>query len=170
MLKTSKWDYAFYLLAELGEKAPSEDSCQNSFDPESGLCLCEKNFFYEPGLRECRKRRRYLSEISTEHVQILLFILFSIAIVVEEGRCVSDSQCSPFGASYCREERPRICECLKYASYDEDAQMCIPTEGLGSYCEDSTECHLTNTVCSDEHICVCKENFTESGDTCIPGK
>ncbi|CAD7084267.1 unnamed protein product [Hermetia illucens] len=132
--------------AELGEKAPSEDSCQNSFDPESGLCLCEKNFFYEPGLRECRK-----------------------PIVVEEGRCVSDSQCSPFGASHCREERPRTCECLKYASYDEDAQMCIPTEGLGSYCEDSTECHLTNTVCSDEHICVCKENFTESGDTCIPG-
>lgn len=46
------------LSSELGEIAESTDECEYEFDESSKTCVCQKNYFYERDLRNCRKRKR----------------------------------------------------------------------------------------------------------------
>lgn len=46
----------WFPLAELGEIAESSDECEYEFDHLSKTCICQKNYFYERDLRNCRKR------------------------------------------------------------------------------------------------------------------
>ncbi|EDW81729.1 uncharacterized protein Dwil_GK10857 [Drosophila willistoni] len=130
--------------AELGEIAESTDECEYEFDDLSKTCICQKNYFYERDLRNCRKPIQY-------HLS-----------------CTSNSQCSPFGASYCHPEIPRRCTCEEYAIYDAIKQLCEYKEGLGAECESNDGCPVDHSVCSNR-LCVCRENYIEKDETCVPG-
>ncbi|ALC45929.1 CG7381 [Drosophila busckii] len=130
--------------AELGEIAESKDQCEHEFDKLTKICKCQKNYFYERDLRNCRKPIQY-------HLS-----------------CTSNSQCSPFGASFCHPQIPRRCTCEEYAQYNEITQMCEYKDGLGAECESNDGCIVDHSVCSNR-ICVCKDKFFEKDDLCIAG-
>lgn len=97
----------------------------------------------------------------------MIFILLSIAIQYHLS-CTSNSQCSPFGASYCHPEIPRRCTCEEYALYDAIKQLCEYKQGLGAECESNDGCPVDNSVCSNR-LCVCADNFFEKDDACVRG-
>ncbi|KAH8273172.1 hypothetical protein KR018_008539 [Drosophila ironensis] len=130
--------------AELGEIAESTDECEYEFDELTKTCNCQKNYFYERDLRNCRKPIQY-------HLS-----------------CTSNSQCSPFGASYCHPEIPRRCTCEEYALYDAIKQLCEYRQGLGAECESNDGCPVDHSVCSNRQ-CVCADSFFEKDETCVPG-
>ncbi|KAH8374701.1 hypothetical protein KR200_004192 [Drosophila serrata] len=130
--------------AELGEIAESTDECEYEFDELSKTCVCQKNYFYERDLRNCRKPIQY-------HLS-----------------CTSNSQCSPFGASYCHPEIPRRCTCEEYAIYDAIKQLCEYKQGLGAECESSDACPVDHSVCSNR-LCVCADHYFEKDETCVRG-
>ncbi|KAH8417616.1 hypothetical protein KR222_002816, partial [Zaprionus bogoriensis] len=130
--------------AELGEIAESSDECEYEFDDLSKTCVCQKNYFYERDLRNCRKPIQY-------HLS-----------------CTSNSQCSPFGAAYCHPQIPRRCTCEEYAQYNEISQLCEYKDGLGAECESNDGCIVDHSICSNR-FCVCRENYFEKDDACVPG-
>nr|NP_650242.1 uncharacterized protein Dmel_CG7381, isoform A [Drosophila melanogaster]AAF54878.3 uncharacterized protein Dmel_CG7381, isoform A [Drosophila melanogaster]AEW48263.1 FI17111p1 [Drosophila melanogaster] len=130
--------------AELGEIAESTDECEYEFDQLTKTCNCQKNYFYERDLRNCRKPIQY-------HLS-----------------CTSNSQCSPFGASYCHPEIPRRCTCEEYALYDAIKQLCEYKRGLGAECESNDGCPVDHSVCSNR-VCVCADNYFEKDDQCMRG-
>ncbi|XP_065723031.2 prion-like-(Q/N-rich) domain-bearing protein 25 isoform X2 [Drosophila suzukii] len=130
--------------AELGEIAESTDECEYEFDEVSKTCVCQKNYFYERDLRNCRKPIQY-------HLS-----------------CTSNSQCSPFGASYCHPEIPRRCTCEEYALYDAIKQLCEYKQGLGAECESNDACPVDHSVCSNR-LCVCADNYFEKDEMCLRG-
>ncbi|XP_061392061.1 uncharacterized protein LOC133327560 [Musca vetustissima] len=130
--------------AELGEIAESTDECEHEFDSLSKKCNCQKNFFFERNLRACRKPIQY-------HLS-----------------CTSNSQCSPFGAAYCRPDIPRRCTCEEYAAYDALLEMCVYKQGLGSECDSNDACPIEHTVCANRR-CVCKDGFMQKDNQCVPG-
>ncbi|XP_030370219.1 uncharacterized protein LOC115620881 [Scaptodrosophila lebanonensis] len=130
--------------AELGEIAESTDECEYEFEELSKKCICQKNYFYERDLRNCRKPIQY-------HLS-----------------CTSNSQCSPFGAAFCHPDIPRRCTCEEYAQYDTLTQLCEYKQGLGAECESNDGCPVANSVCSNR-LCVCKESFFEKEGACVAG-
>ncbi|KAH8383764.1 hypothetical protein KR009_010403 [Drosophila setifemur] len=130
--------------AELGEIAESTDECEYEFDDLTKSCNCQKNYFYERDLRNCRKPIQY-------HLS-----------------CTSNSQCSPFGASYCHPEIPRRCTCEEYALYDAIKQLCEYKQGLGAECESNDGCPVDHSVCSNR-LCVCADNYFEKDEACVRG-
>ncbi|SPP87949.1 blast:Prion-like-(Q/N-rich) domain-bearing protein 25 [Drosophila guanche] len=130
--------------AELGEIAESTDECEYEFDELSKSCVCQKNYFYEHDLRSCRKPIQY-------HLS-----------------CTSNSQCSPFGASFCHPDIPRRCTCEEYALYDAIKQLCEYKQGLGGECDSNDACPIDNSVCSNR-LCVCADNYFEKDETCVRG-
>ncbi|KAH8330333.1 hypothetical protein KR067_001278 [Drosophila pandora] len=128
----------------LGEIAESTDECEYEFDDLTKTCNCQKNYFYERDLRNCRKPIQY-------HLS-----------------CTSNSQCSPFGASYCHPEIPRRCTCEEYALYDAIKQLCEYKQGLGAECESNDGCPVDHSVCSNR-LCVCADNFFEKDEACVRG-
>ncbi|EDV93259.1 uncharacterized protein LOC6563417 [Drosophila grimshawi] len=130
--------------AELGEIAESSDECEYEFEQLSKTCICQKNYFYERDLRNCRKPIQY-------HLS-----------------CTSNSQCSPFGASYCRPQIPRRCTCEEYAQYNEISQLCEYKDGLGAECESNDGCLVDHSICSNR-FCVCRDNYFENNEECVAG-
>ncbi|XP_064552949.1 uncharacterized protein LOC135438536 [Drosophila montana] len=130
--------------AELGEIAESSDECEYEFDHLSKTCICQKNYFYERDLRNCRKPIQY-------HLS-----------------CTSNSQCSPYGASYCHPQIPRRCTCEEYAQYNEISQLCEYKDGLGAECESNDGCVVDHSICSNR-FCVCRDNYFEKNEACVPG-
>ncbi|XP_039490369.1 prion-like-(Q/N-rich) domain-bearing protein 25 [Drosophila santomea] len=130
--------------AELGEIAESTDECEYEFDEVTKTCNCQKNYFYERDLRNCRKPIQY-------HLS-----------------CTSNSQCSPFGASYCHPEIPRRCTCEEYALYDAIKQLCEYKQGLGAECESNDACPVDNSLCSNR-VCVCADSYFEKDEQCLRG-
>ncbi|XP_060648719.1 mucin-13 [Drosophila nasuta] len=130
--------------AELGEIAESSDECEYEFDQLSKTCICQKNYFYERDLRNCRKPIQY-------HLS-----------------CTSNSQCSPFGASYCHPTIPRRCTCEEYAQYNEITQLCEYKDGLGAECESNDGCLVDHSICSNR-FCVCQDNYFAKDEACVAG-
>ncbi|TDG49000.1 hypothetical protein AWZ03_004485 [Drosophila navojoa] len=130
--------------AELGEIAESSDECEYEYDKLSKTCICQKNYFYERDLRNCRKPIQY-------HLS-----------------CTSNSQCSPFGASYCHPQIPRRCTCEEYAQYNEISQLCEYKDGLGAECESNDGCLVDHSICSNR-FCVCRDNYFEKDEMCVAG-
>ncbi|XP_034486183.1 prion-like-(Q/N-rich) domain-bearing protein 25 [Drosophila innubila] len=130
--------------AELGEIAESSDECEYEFDQLSKTCICQKNYFYERDLRNCRKPIQY-------HLS-----------------CTSNSQCSPFGASYCHSQIPRRCTCEEYAQYNEISQLCEYKDGLGAECESNDGCLVDHSICSNR-FCVCQDHYFEKDEACVAG-
>lgn len=83
--------------------------------------------------------------------------------------CTSNSQCSPFGASYCHPQIPRRCTCEEYAQYNEISQLCEYKDGLGAECESNDGCIVDHSICSNR-FCVCRDNYFEKDDACVAGR
>lgn len=83
--------------------------------------------------------------------------------------CTAPSQCTPYGAAFCKVEQPRRCECYPYAKYNEATELCELKEGLGEYCEETETCKVENTVCTSINTCECKANFVSQNENeCQP--
>lgn len=83
--------------------------------------------------------------------------------------CTQQSQCSPYGASYCRSQSPKRCVCHDYATYNENTELCELKDGLEEYCKDTKDCSVDNTFCSNGNSCVCKPNYIAQNGDCKPG-
>lgn len=140
--------------AELGELVEDEAFC-GSGKLVKNRCTCVpdappsaiNNHFYNPNMRICTK-----------------------AAIGINTSCTQPSQCTPYGAAFCPTQQPRQCRCHEYAKYNEKTQMCEMKEGLGEFCETTTNCKVENTVCTPSKTCECKPNFIAQNDIeCKPG-
>lgn len=82
--------------------------------------------------------------------------------------CTQNSQCSPYGASFCPAVSPRRCQCFDYAKYNATTEFCELKEGLSEYCQKTEDCKLANTACTARNTCECKSNFIARNDKCEP--
>lgn len=117
-----------------------------NYNEETKKCGCTVNSFNVADLRTCIKQ---IQGIGTS--------------------CTQDIQCNPLGLAYCNiVPILKVCECREYAKYDENSQLCVPLEGLNEYCEQTSDCSLPKTVCSERNTCVCESNYIASDDECKP--
>lgn len=140
-------------LAEHGEIADSAENCDVTstlveWNDQTKICGCKPNNFNIGGLRTCIKQTQGFGVPS----------------------CTQNVQCTLHGLAHCDASQIiKICNCHEYAKYDETSQMCVPIEGLNKYCNDKSDCQLTNTVCSERNTCVCAENYIAVDEQCKPG-
>lgn len=98
-----------------------------------------------------------------------MLLIIYIAIV-HTASCTSNSQCSPFGASFCNKTATlKRCTCEIYAEFDEKRQICEPKTGLGASCKNDQNCQIKNSYCSDKNICKCKSKYVEKDGVCLAG-